>query len=209
MKHTGPAELEIGLIESSMLWLPEIVIALKEQYKEVRIKLLEILSLEEVEKALLNFDIHLAITNQPLNREEIHVIPIYMEKLVALLPPTHSLASQPFIHLAELAEDHLIVCKEGFQSREDILNAFRQLGIKPNIQFEIERFETATHLIEKNLGITLVPENYVKYAKTVNVVKSIKDISVERTVYLAYVKNRFIPEIVWKFIDLVKEFFGE
>src|SRR5690606_6368547 len=163
----------------------------------------------EVETALLNFDIHLAITNQSIFNKDIEVVPLYEEKLVALLPINHPLQREPAIRLQDLVHENFIVCKEGFQTRKDILQGFMQKGLRPNIQFEIERFETAVHLVEKNLGVTIVPENYVKYSNQRQfIVKPIKDLNMSRTVYLAYEKNRFLPKMVSGFIDLVKGFFS-
>ncbi|WP_257352132.1 LysR family transcriptional regulator [Pseudalkalibacillus decolorationis] len=210
LKQQGPSELSIGLIESSKFWVPKILANFKQEYKDVRIRLLEVLGLQEVERALNNFDTHLAITNQYIDNKEIETIPIYDEKLVALLPPMHPLKNKSYININDLEGEAFIVCKEGFQTREDILNAFRKSGIKPNVQFELERFETACSLVEDGLGITVVPENYVKYSKkSAFHIKQIHDSNISRTVYLAYDKNRYLPPLVLSFIALVKDFFDD
>lgn len=209
LKHQGPLELSIGLIESSEFWVPKILTTFREEYTDVHIRLLEVLSLKDVEEALNSFHVHLAITNQYINNKDIKTIPIYEEKLVTLLPPHHPLIDAPFITMNQLRDEDFIISKEGFQTREDILNAFRKSGIKPRIQFEIERFETACSLVEDGLGITVVPENYVKYSqKHTYHIKQIDDANISRTVYLAYVKNRYLPPIVMRFIEIVKAFFN-
>lgn len=210
LKQHGPLELSIGLIESSKSWVPKIIKEFKEEYKDVRIKILEILSLNDVVRSLGNFDVHLAITNQYINSKEIETIPIYEEKLVAILPPMHPLVTKSSIKIIDLKGENFMVCKEGFQTREDILNAFRKSGIKPNIQFEIERFETACSMVEEGLGITVVPESYIRYSKKPFYhIKEIQDSTISRTVYLAINKNRYLPPLVYEFISLVKVFFSD
>lgn len=210
LKEQGPLELSIGLIESSKFWAPKVLKHFKEEYQDVRIKIMDVLSLDDVIRVLSNFDIHLAITNQFINSEDIEVIPIYEEKLVALLPPLHPLAENNDIKISDLEGEDFIVCKEGFQTRSDILNAFRKSGIKPNIQIEIERFETACSMVEESLGITVVPENYVRYLKHSTFhIKPINDSNISRTVYLAFIKNRYLPPLVHRFISLTQEFFKE
>src|SRR5690625_1123682 len=99
-----------------------------------------------------------------------------------------------------------IISKEGFQSRSDILNAFQKESVQPNIQFEIERFETACSLVENGLGITLVPENYVTFDKKREFhIRQIAHHPITRIVYIAYVKNRYLPPLVRDFIRLVRE----
>jgi len=210
LKKQGPLELSIGLIESAEFWLPKVLNTFKTEYVNAHIRLLEVLGLKEVEKALNNFRIHLAITNQYIDHQDIKMVSIYDEKLVALLPPSHHLSYEPYVTINALKDENVIISKEGFQTREDILNAFRRYGIKPRIQFEIERFETACSLVEDGLGITVVPENYVKYThKHTYHIKHIKDVHISRPVYLAYVKNRYLPPIVKRFITIVKDFFND
>ncbi|MTW85156.1 LysR family transcriptional regulator [Virgibacillus dakarensis] len=208
LREEGPLELSIGLIESSMFFVPKILTVFKREFSNVRVSLLETLSLSDVEKALNNFVIHLAITNQYIQNEDIETIPIYEENLVALLPLGHYLENKDYLQIKDLEGEVFIVSKEGFQTRKDILNAFKKSGINPNIQFEIERFETGCSLVENNLGITIVPENYVRYAKKHECsIKPIDNSNISRTVYIAYDKNRYLSPLVMRFILLIRSFF--
>lgn len=205
LKTEGPLELHIGLIESAKFWIPGIISKFKEEYPHIFIKLLEILSLEDVEQSLFNFDIHFVITSQLIDHPDIETFPIYEEKLVVLIPPSHPLHKMREISATNLEDEALIISKEGFQTREDTLNFFRKSGVKPNIQFEIERFETACSLVENNLGITLVPENYVTFDKKRDYyIRQLANQPITRIVYIAYVKNRYLPPLVRDFIKLVR-----
>ena len=208
LQEQGPLELSIGLIESAEFWVPNVLSKFKQKFSEVHIRLLEVLSLKDVKESLNSFRIHLAITNQYIDHDDIQTIPIYDETLVALLPPKHLLRNKNGITIKDLAKEHFIISKEGFQTRQDILGAFQKEGLQPNIQFEIERFETACSLVENGLGITVVPRNYVKYSKRHTYhIKDIKDSKISRTVYLAFVKNRYIPPIIQQFMVHVQNFF--
>ncbi|ASN06191.1 LysR family transcriptional regulator [Virgibacillus necropolis] len=210
LKKEGPLELSVGIIESSKFWVPKVLTKFTGEYADVYIRLLDVLSFKDVENALKNFDIHLAITNQYINNDSIKTIPLYDERLVALLPPSHPLKYKSFITIQDLKNEKLIISKEGFQTREDILNAFRKGGIKPNIHFEIGRFETACDLVEEGLGVTVAPENYVKHMGRTNFhFKRIHDSNISRTVYLAFDTNRYLPPLVDQFILLVKTYFNK
>lgn len=127
---------------------------------------------------------------------------------MALLPPGHALEAQEDIRITDLKGEAFIIFKEGFQTREDILNAFRKAGIKPNIQFEVERFETACSFVEEGLGVTFVPENYMKASAISKYsIKPIKDSTVSRTVYLAFDTSRYLPPLVMRSMFLIKSFF--
>ncbi|WP_099354338.1 LysR family transcriptional regulator [Fredinandcohnia onubensis] len=210
LKDNGPLELSIGIIESSKFWVSKVLTEFKTEYPDVFIRLLDLPSLQDVEKSLDNFEIHLAITNQYINTKYIESIPLYDERLVALLPLQHSLGYKNFITILDLKDENFIISKEGFQSRTDILNSFKKAGIKPKIQFEIERFETACNLVEEGLGVTVAPENYIKYINNPNFhFKRIHDGLTSRKVYLALDKNRYLPPLVNTFITLVKKYFNK
>ncbi|MBO1004406.1 LysR family transcriptional regulator [Pseudogracilibacillus auburnensis] len=208
LKNEGPLELKIGTIESVKFWLPKVIVTYRESNPEVHIKLLEVLGLRQVETALQNYKIHLAITNQHFENDEILTVPIYKENLVALFPKGHRLQHIQAISINDLEEEEFIICKEGFQTRQDILNAFRKTGINPNIHFEIERFETACSLVEEGLGITIVPENYIKSINhSAFSYKRITNANLSRTVYIACLKNRYLPPVIEQFINITNDFF--
>lgn len=207
LKNQGPMEISIGLIESTMFFMPKILTAFKKEFPNVRVTLQETLSLSDVENALLHFEVQLAITNQYIHNDAIETFPLYEENLVALLPYGHHLTQQD-LRIHDLAAETFIVCKEGFQTRADILTAFSKAGATPNIQYEIERFETACSLVENGLGITVIPENYVTFANKPNcTIKTIHDAGISRTVYPAYEKDRYLPPIVSRFINLLTSYF--
>src|SRR5699024_2957728 len=91
LKKEGPSELTIGIIESSMFWTPTILKQFKEEYKNVRIQLTELLRLQDVVAALINYNIHLAITIQYMNINEIITLSVDGEYLCFLLLPYSSL----------------------------------------------------------------------------------------------------------------------
>ena len=210
LKDSGPLELQIGLIESVKFWLPDVLNTYNQANPDVRIKLAEVLGLKKVEESLKNYKIHLAITNQRFKSEEIRSIPIYTENLVALVPGDHPLTEKASITFQDIKNDQFIICKEGFQTRDDILKEFLELGISPNIKFEIERFETAYSLVEAGIGITIVPENYIRsFGIDPRKIKQFTDNHLARTVYIAILKSRYLPPVVEEFIDITKDFFIE
>src|SRR5699024_351999 len=105
IREQGPLKLTIGIIESSQLWLPRILLHYVQEYPDVNIKLLDVLSLHDVKKAITNFDGHYARTNPNVTSEAMRMIPIYDEKLVAILPPNHPLKHKQENIINDLAEE--------------------------------------------------------------------------------------------------------
>jgi len=209
LKEEGPLELSIGTIESANHWLSKNLKILKESYRNVHIRLLDILSLDEVKHALLHYQIHFAITNQYIQTEKIQSTFLYEEHLAVLLPIDHPLQSQNLLSIKDLNNEPFILCKEGFQTREDVIHAFQKTSARLNIHYEIERFETACQLVEEGLGITIIPEKYINHTHNQRFrVRYISDQDIKRSVYLAVDKNRYLPPIVNTAIEQILAYHG-
>ncbi|ATO51489.1 LysR family transcriptional regulator [Brevibacillus laterosporus] len=210
VKLTGSGDLIIGIIESVKHWIPKVIREYQDRFPSINIKLIEVLSGKAVKESLRKYETHLLITNQYINEADIESFPLYDERLVLVLHRDHPLAQKrESILLKELEREPFIISTEGFQTREDILTAFTLEQMAPKIKFEIERFETALTLVRENLGITIIPENYLSEPMDASIVqKTIDSSALERTVYLTFMKNRYLAPAVQTFLEDIRRNFA-
>lgn len=204
----GTRDITIGVMESIKHWLPRVIANYKKDYPHMKIHLVDILGSKRVKKSLKSYKTHLIITNQLMDDPELEVQTLYEERLVAVLPLHHPLAQKDTLTISDICEEPFIISTEGFQTRRDILTSFEQAGKSINIQFEIERFETAVSLVREHLGVTILPENYLQgpTAKTI-VKKEIEGLNLSRNVYLVYLKNRHLPLAIRQLLKDIVQFF--
>lgn len=204
----GTRDITIGVMESIKHWLPKVIANYKKDYPHMKIHLVDILGSKRVKKSLKSYKTHLIITNQLMDDPELEVQTLYEERLVAVLPLHHPLAQKDTLTISDICEEPFIISTEGFQTRRDILTSFEQAGKSLNIQFEIERFETAVSLVREHLGVTILPENYLQgpTAKTI-VKKEIEGVNLSRNVYLVYLKNRHLPLAIRQLLKDIVQFF--
>lgn len=204
----GTRDITIGVMESIKHWLPKVIANYKKDYPHMKIHLVDILGSKRVKKSLKSYKTHLIITNQLMDDPELEVQTLYEERLVAVLPLHHPLAQKDTLTISDICEEPFIISTEGFQTRRDILTSFEQAGKSINIQFEIERFETAVSLVREHLGVTILPENYLQgpTAKTI-VKKEIEGVNLSRNVYLVYLKNRHLPLAIRQLLKDILQFF--
>lgn len=204
----GTSDITIGVMESIKHWLPKVIANFKKDYPQMKIHLVDILGSKRVKKSLKSYKTHVIITNQLMDDPELEVQTLYEERLVAVLPLHHPLAQKDTLTISDICEEPFIISTEGFQTRRDILTSFEQAGKNINIQFEIERFETAVSLVREHLGVTILPENYLQgpTAKTI-VKKEIEGLNLSRNVYLVYLKNRHLPLAIRQLLKDIVQFF--
>lgn len=210
LKESGPAHLSIGLIESAKYWTAQVVKSYKASNPDVFIELEPVLSIDEIKRAFDNFEVHVAITNQYINDNTITSIPLYEEKLVAVIPPGNPLKNKSFIRIRDLKDEELIISHEGYQTRTDILNSFNKAGITPNIKFEIGRFDFVSDFVKSGLGIAIMPEKYAESLDPHSIhIRELGDSDTFRIVYLAYDNKRFFSPLTKEFINLVLGYFDK
>ncbi|WNS75390.1 LysR family transcriptional regulator [Bacillus sp. DTU_2020_1000418_1_SI_GHA_SEK_038] len=208
IKQHGTGKITIGMIESTKFWLPKAVNKFKKSFSNIQFQLIEILGKETVYKSLMQYDVHFTITNQPIDKKEIHLIPLYDENLILLTHKDDILNQKERITLHDLKGRDFIISKVGLRTREDILKAFEEEKIIPQIMYEIERFETAYSFVEQGLGVTILPESYIKYTPNPNItMHMIESEHLKRTVYLAYLKDRYLSPAVCDLLEEIKGFF--
>ncbi len=113
----------------------------------------------ELEEKIIKGDINIALMGPvPQASKRIKSSILFTEKMDALIPRNHKLASFPSIRLTDLRDETFVLFPKGFILRDIITNACQQLGFEPNVSFEGEEMTAIKGLVSAGLGISLIPE---------------------------------------------------
>jgi DNA-binding transcriptional LysR family regulator len=122
---------------------------------------------EEILEMVLHDRVQLGITralaNQEINRE-IERIPLYSDTLVLIAGPDHRLAtpgSGRQARLADLASEVLVLFGRSSSYLDFTTAIFRQAGALPGSVLELDNIEAAKKMVERGLGVSLVPASTV------------------------------------------------
>jgi DNA-binding transcriptional LysR family regulator len=147
--------IRIGTISSiSCHWLPGLIKHFQELYPKVRFVLHqgdytsipEWVRTGEVDFGFVNPDAVSGLETQFIKEGE----------LLAVVPFGHRLAGHATVTLEELAKEPFLLLEEGNLSEP--LEAFRQLGLEPNITLRVPDDYSILSMIETGLGISILPE---------------------------------------------------
>lgn len=138
------------------------------------------------------------------NEENIIFEPIIEQELVLIVPKNHPLSTKKEISIKEIENyDVIIYFKESGLGRLTC-KIFNEHNIKPNIIFEGENEHAILGLVAENFGIALVGKTPLFNHPNIKKIK-IKEINFKRYIYLAYVKDKYFPPAVKKFLEYVKK----
>jgi DNA-binding transcriptional LysR family regulator len=157
-------ELEYGVIGElalavapavSAYVLPEILVRFTERHPDVRLRVRTGHS-EMILDLVDRGEVELGIVRQ-LRDERFRSSPLYEDELVLIARPDHPFAQAGRIDVAEIKHAQLILF-DRTSSYYDLTNAmFRAAGVIPRGITEVDNIEAAKRMVERGLGVALLP----------------------------------------------------
>jgi DNA-binding transcriptional LysR family regulator len=132
-------------------------------------------------------------------------VPLMSDEMLAVLPAEHPLSKHEKVTLEELSHEPFILLDEGELSEP--LEFFKQSNLKPNVQYLIFDDYTIMSMIEKGLGISILPKLVLSRSHYNIVTKEISP-AIVRTIALAYKNKNVLPIASRYFIDFIIEQYG-
>ncbi len=137
--------------------------------------------------------------------ENLDFIPLFDDHLHVILPGSHPLKSEKQISVHDISSDPFIMPKAGCDDL--IRELFKKNKLKPNVYCEIADNQTIIAMVEKNLGISIVPEIVIHANKDL-VQMELKE-GTFRTIGLALPNLHTVSPAVAAFIELTKSMINE
>ncbi|MBQ4321051.1 MAG: LysR family transcriptional regulator [Oscillospiraceae bacterium] len=82
-------------------------------------------------------------------------IPLFEDRLLAVLPAEHPLAASPRCRVADVAGEPFISLMEN--SAQDVRRAMDKAGVKPNVKFSTKDDYAILAMVSQGLGVSIVP----------------------------------------------------
>ncbi|WP_414055262.1 LysR family transcriptional regulator [Macrococcus equi] len=202
LNYSSNPKIKIGILESTSKWVSSVVTKHNNDYDGQHYLIKEILSTHEIIKAITHYDVHIALSNEQLNHNDITSIPIYNEDYILTAP----INAFPDIKSIQLKNLPLILPNDSFQVRKHLNDYFIRHEIRPQIVLEVDRFETALNYVHEGMGYAVIPKIYYQshnasYLNAISIHPNIK-----RTIYINFHKKRKHSTRVLSLIDMFKQY---
>lgn len=197
LKMSEAPKIKLSILESTTQWVSQIIALHRQQYMSQNYLISELHNQNDILDHLLNFEEHLALSNEKISHEAIQSTPLYEESYILLAPK--NTFNQQYITINDLP---LILPKKGSQVRQHLDDYFKRMNLRPDIVLEVDRFEAATNFVHKGLGYAIIPRFYYQSFNT-NQLDAIKfQPKLGRTIYINYLKKRKHSARVLSLIDV-------
>ncbi len=191
-------------------YLPHILIPFSKVYPLVRISM-NILPTEQVVEntATLNNDI--GFISYPVENKKLSVKEVLEDQLVIITPLNHPLAKKSSLAARDLENQLIIMHETGSAPRRAIEDYIRTHNISVKIPLEISSNRAIKRAVEEGIGIALISRKVANEQIQAGRLKAIpiSDASMYRKFYIVHHKDKYIPETLQRFLDMVFEWAGE
>lgn len=154
-------ELRVGIIPTiSPYLLPEIIVGLMKNYPGIQLNVSEKITetiISELRYGLLDVGIVATISDEPSLIE----IPLYKEKFYAYVSEQDKLSEKKYIYPDEISPDSLWLLEEGhcFRSQiQKLCELSKDSSTGARFQYKFGSIDTLIRMVEKNGGVTILPE---------------------------------------------------
>ena len=126
------------------------------RYPRVRLSLIERLP-PKLEDRVAHGDLDLALLSLPIRHVDLTVHKLWQEEYVLAVPPSHKFATtKKPVEIGDVASEPLVVIPN-VPSTAALEAACAERGIEPNFVVEADNLEAARRMVERGLGVALLP----------------------------------------------------
>ena len=156
LEHGVIGELALAVAPAvSAYVLPELLVRFTERHPDVRL-LVRTGHSEEIVDLVAQGEVELGIVRQ-LRDVRVRSHPLYEDELVLVARPDHPFAESGTVDVSEVSRAQLILF-DRTSSYFDVTNAlFRVAGVVPRGVTEVDNIEAAKRMVERGLGVALLP----------------------------------------------------
>lgn len=200
--------ITVGATSSRLL--PNLLKEYLTNHSDINFRLLQITRQPEIQERLMSGEIDLGISFLPIDQPEFQCESLTTEEIFLAVSPDHRLAGRNSIKLGEIANNSFISLTTEYGLRE-ITNQFcQQAGFTPQVAFEINSLEVIATLVKAGLGIAFIPACWRKENRTnLPVQLHIESPICKRTIWLSWVKERYMSAAARDFSKFVIEYFAQ
>jgi LysR family transcriptional regulator for metE and metH len=187
-------------------WLAPLLGAFQRRFPRVAVNVMADATDRPVQ-ALLEGRLDLAILSGPQHDRRLRIRPLFIDEMVAVTAPDHSLARRRWLSPRTLADEHLLIYSSAREESFVLTRVLAPAGLTPKKVSFIMLTEAMVELARAGVGVGVLPRWSAHRAIASGAVAalSIGRKGVHRQWTAATLKARTEPEHLVAFIDLVAE----
>jgi DNA-binding transcriptional LysR family regulator len=187
--------------------LPRALQALRETHPGIDVIVRTGASREVAELVLAN-EVDVGLITSPVEQNELTVIPLFEEQIVAVVGANHPFAETGKSTLEEFAHEPLILFVKGSGFRAYLDSILAGAGIAPDVRMALDNVEAIKALVQIGLGVSIIPRTSAESeiaAGTLVVVDLLDVQPMMRTLSAIHRKDLYISPDIAALLEALRE----
>ena len=157
IKSLERGTLHLGASDTtSMYFLPGLLQKFLKAYPKIELGITSLIS-PQVVQMVKDREIDLGIVTLSQFPPSLEAIPLFQQRLIAIVGHEHPFAARKLIDLSELGREPLILLEKSSTTRQRIDAFFEEIHGRPRAIMELSNFEIIKRYVAAGLGVSLVP----------------------------------------------------
>lgn len=189
--------------------LPALLGDFKRKYPDVNVHL-KVSNSDGIVSMVENNDIDLGVVESPVLNKNLVVENCRHDRLVAIVPPQHVLATQQTVKLKDLMDHAYIAREEGSGTREVIHEYLTNAGMKPadiHVAMELGSPEAIKGAVEAGMGVSIVSEVTIQKEKQLGTLVALElEPPMERPFSFVHQKQKFRQRAMDELLEFARAY---
>lgn len=204
LRNKAIGRLVIGANESMTFYLLPYICQFRQQYPKIKLVVQRSRS-TELPDHLAAGDVDFGIISYKPDDERFDSVPLYTDHLSFIMPPNHRLATRKVVSIKDLGMETFVGHNVASPYRDNIIREFQRHKVPLNVDLEMPTVESVRLMVQAGQGLAFLPRLCVEQDLQQGLLKEVKvkEILLERTIYLVRVSKRPLGHAAKAFLELV------
>jgi DNA-binding transcriptional LysR family regulator len=201
--HRG--KLSLGANEYTVMCLLPLIPIFRARHPHIKIEVKRSLA-SRIPSEVLGRDVEIGVVSFKPTDEAIKSVPVSLDELALIVAPDHPLAARETVSVSELGAEAFIAHNVPSPYRERVIKTFEKHRTPLNISMEMPTLEAIKRLVEKRMGVALVPrlaaQTEIERGQLVGL--TVREMRLERRLHLIYRKGSTLSHAAEAFLRVAR-----
>jgi DNA-binding transcriptional LysR family regulator len=210
MRDLHHGKVSISANEHTVFYLLPVIQKFRELYPHIKIEVQRGVA-SRIPKEITAREVELGVISFKPTDESLRSVAVVTDELALIVAPGHPLAGKGTVSISDLGDETFIAHNALSPYRQKVFESFEKHNTKLNISIELPSLEAIKRLVEKGVGVALVPKLTAQAEIDNGQLKalSVKEMKLERKLNIVYRRKSVLSHAAQMFLKVAKEMGGK
>lgn len=210
MRNLHHGKVTISANEHTVFYLLPVIEEFRRLHPLIKIEVQRGVA-SRIPKQITGREVELGVISFTPNDDSLRSVSVMTDELVLIASPKHKLAKQSSVSIKDLGVETFVAHNAPSPYRQKVIESFEKHKTSLNISVELPSLEAIKKLVEKGVGVALVPK--LSAAAEIEggrlAALSVKEMKLERKLNIVYRRNSELSHAAKAFLQVAKDIAGK